>query len=222
MEFRRVLFRSSNSRTQTHAVYMSHRAGFTDARSPFTAALGSRTGWGDSWVDLDNDGRLDLVLAAGAIPVTNLAKDAGPLQVLAQRADGTFADAGVVPDLRTNGRGVAAADYDDDGRVDVAVNTVGGKLILLHNTSKAGHWLEVQVAPFSPGAVVTVVGVDGRRQVREVRAGSSYLSSEDPRVHFGLGAARTVRELDVRYPDGTVKRLRDLAADRVVTVENSR
>jgi hypothetical protein len=69
---------------------------------------------------------------------------------------------------------------------------------------------------------VTVVGVDGRRQVREVRAGSSYLSSEDPRVHFGLGAARTVRELDVRYPDGTVKRLRDLAADRVVTVENSR
>jgi hypothetical protein len=212
----------SNSRRQTHAVYMSDRAGFTDARSPFTAALGSRTGWGDSWVDLDNDGRLDLVLAAGAIPVTNLAKDAGPLQVLAQRADGTFADAGVVPDLRTNGRGVAAADYDDDGRVDLAVNTIGGKLILLHNTSKAGHWLEVQVAPFSPGAVVTVVGVDGRRQVREVRAGSSYLSSEDPRVHFGLGAARTVRELDVRYPDGTVKRLRDLAADRVVTVENSR
>ena len=210
----------SNSRRQTHAVYMSDRAGFTDARSPFTAALGSRTGWGDSWVDLDNDGRLDLVLAAGAIPVTNLAKDAGPLQVLAQRADGTFADAGVVRDLRTNGRGVAAADYDDDGRVDLAVNTIGGKLILLHNTSKAGHWLEVQVAPFSPGAVVTAVGVDGRRQVREVRAGSSYLSSEDPRVHFGLGAARTVRELDVRYPDGTVKRLRDLAADRVVTVEN--
>ena len=140
------------------------------------------------------------MLAAGAIPVTNLAKDAGPLQVLAQRADGTFADAGVVRDLRTNGRGVAAADYDDDGRVDLAVNTIGGKLILLHNTSKAGHWLEVQVHPFAPGAVVTVVGVDGRRQVREVRAGSSYLSSEDPRVHFGLGAARTVRELDRALP----------------------
>jgi hypothetical protein len=210
----------SNSRRQTHAVYMSDRGGFSDARSPFTAALGSRTGWGDSWVDLDNDGRLDLVVAAGAIPVTNLAKDAGPLQVLAQRQNGTFADAGVLRDLRTNGRGVAAADYDDDGRVDLAVNTIGGKLILLHNTSRAGHWLEVQVRPFSPGAVVTAVGADGRRQVREVRAGSSYLSSEDPRVHFGLGATRAVRRLDVRYPDGTVRRLRNVSADRVVTVEN--
>ena len=54
-----------------------------------------------------------------------------------------------------NGRGLAAADYDNDGRVDLAINSIGGKLLLLHNTSKAGHWLEVQVQPFSPGAVVT-------------------------------------------------------------------
>jgi hypothetical protein len=127
--------------------------------------------------------------------------------------------AAVVPDLRTNGRGVAAADYDNDGRVDIAVNSIGGKLILLHNTTKAGHWLEVQVEPFSPGALVTVVGVDGRRQVREVQAGSSYLSSEDPRLHFGLGSYPDVRELIVRYPDGTVKRTKDVGAvDRLVTV----
>jgi len=65
---------------------------------------------------------------------------------------------------------------------------------------------------------VTLVGVDGR-QVREVHAGSSYLSSEDPRVHFGLGASTAVNELIVRYPDGTVKSTRDVSAvDRVVTV----
>ena len=208
----------SNSRHQTHAVYMSSRTGFTDSRKPLTAVLGSRTGWGDSWVDLDNDGRLDLVLASGAIPVTNLAKDAGPIQVLAQNARGDFADAGVLPDLRTNGRGVAAADYDNDGRVDLAVNSIGGKLILLHNTTPSGHWLEVQVEPFSPSAVVTVVGTDGRRQVREVLAGSSYLSSEDPRLHFGLGPDSSVREVTVRYPDGTVKRSRNVSADRLLTV----
>ncbi len=60
---------------------------------------------------------------------------------------------------------------------------------------------------------------DGRKLVREVLAGSSYLSSEDPRMHFGLGNATTVKELRVRFPDGSVKRLRDLAVDRIVVVE---
>ena len=59
---------------------------------------------------------------------------------------------------------------------------------------------------------------DGRRLVREVQAGSSYLSSEDPRVHFGLGQATTVRELVVRYPDGKVRRLTNVAADHLVAV----
>jgi Na+-translocating ferredoxin:NAD+ oxidoreductase RnfD subunit len=208
----------SNSRGQTHAVYSGAGSAFADVRKAFTPLIGSRTGWGDSWVDLNNDGKLDLVLTSGAIPVTNLAKNAGPLQVLTQRDNGSFTTANLLPSLRTNGRGLAAADYDNDGRVDIAINSIGGKLILLHNTSKAGHWLDVQVEPFSPGAVVTLVGVDGR-QVREVHAGSSYLSSEDPRVHFGLGASTAVNELIVRYPDGTVKSTRDVGAvDRVVTV----
>jgi Na+-translocating ferredoxin:NAD+ oxidoreductase RnfD subunit len=208
----------SNSRNQTHAVYSGTGSAFADVRRAFTPLIGSRTGWGDSWVDLNNDGKLDLVLTSGAIPVTNLAKNAGPLQVLAQHSDGSFAAANLLPSLRTNGRGLAAADYDNDGRVDVAINSVGGGLILLHNTSNAGHWLDVQVEPFSPGAVVTLVGADDR-QVREVHAGSSYLSSEDPRVHFGLGASTAVNELIVRYPDGTVQTTHDVGAvERVVTV----
>jgi hypothetical protein len=99
----------------------------------------------------------------------------------------------------------------------VAVNTIGGRLLLLHNTSPAGNWLEVQVEPFSPGAVVTSTASDGRAQSRVVRAGSSYLSSEDPRVHFGFGAA-TVRSVSVRYPDGTVERLDAPPTNAVVTV----
>ena len=119
--------------------------------------------------------------------------------------------------MRVNGRGLAAADFDNDGRVDIAVNSISGRLLLLHNTSPAGNWLEVQVEPFSPGAVVTVVDSAGHRQVRSVRAGSSYLSSEDPRVHFGFGKA-TAKSLTVRYPDGTVKNVESPQTNRIVTV----
>jgi hypothetical protein len=210
----------SNSRRQTHAFYESDGPRFDDVRGDFTPALGtSFTGWGNSWADFDNDGRLDLALANGAIPVTNLARDAGPVQVLAQRGDGSFVGADVVSGLRLNGRGLAAADYDNDGRVDLAVGSVGGRLALLRNTAPRRHWLEVAVAPFSPGAVVTATLEDGTRMVREVQAGSSYLSSEDPRVHFGLGDATRVATLSVRYPDGTTKRLANVRGNRIVTVK---
>jgi hypothetical protein len=141
------------------------------------------------------------------------------LQVLAQKPDGSFVQVHIPFSERLNGRGVAAADYDNDGRVDVAVGSIDAPLVLLHNTAAdVGHWLEVNVKPFSPGATVTVVGDDGQRQVHEVQAGSSFLSTEDPRVHFGLGGAGTVRELTVRYPNGVVRTLRNLRGDRIVNV----
>ena len=211
----------TNSRGQTHAVLRSRGSAFVDARPAFTTAFGTNfTGWGDSWVDLNNDGRPDLVLANGAIPVTNLTKDAGPVQVL-ENLPGDFANATALAGLgqlpRFNGRGAAAADFDNDGHVDVAINSIGGRLVLLRSTGGSGHWLEVRLPRFSPGAVVTAVLPDGRRLVSEVHAGSSYLSSEDPRVHLGLGRATRVAELTVRYPGGYASRLTDVAADRVVT-----
>jgi hypothetical protein len=90
--------------------------------------------------------------------------------------------------------------------------------MLLRNTGAAGHWLEVRLPSFAPGTAVTAVLPDGRRLVREVVAGGSYLSSEDPRLHFGLGDAARVRELVVRSPDGTDTRLADVPADRLVRV----
>jgi hypothetical protein len=209
----------SNSRRQTHAVYLQEGSAFTDVRGEFARAFGQNlTGWGDAWVDLRNSGSNELALANGSIPITSLAGDAAPIQLLANRG-GRWVDTGLLRDIRRNGRGLAAADYDDDGRVDLAINSIGGKLVLLHNTSPAGHWLEVDVRPFSPGAVVTVVDSAGRRQSRTVQAGSSYLSSEDPRIHFGFGKA-VPRSLTVSYPwHGGVKRVDRPGVDTVVTVE---
>jgi Na+-translocating ferredoxin:NAD+ oxidoreductase RnfD subunit len=213
----------TNSRGQGHAALRSTAASdFSNARPVFATAVGpDATGWGASWVDLANNGRLDLLLANGAIPVTNLKRDAGTIQVIGNLG-GRFADAsrgvGLQPGPLLNGRGLAAADYDNDGRMDIAVNSIGGKLVLLHNTGAPGHWLEVALAPLAPGALVTAVLPDGNRLVREVQIGSSYLSSEDPRVHFGLGKATTVKELIVRWPGGHVTQQHDVAADRIVTV----
>jgi hypothetical protein len=215
----------TNARGQLHAAYRTRSGGraFEDARPAFASALGtSLTGWGVSWVDLDLDGSLELVIANGAIPVTNLTKDAEPVQALTRGNDGQFVDVsrlvGLRESPRVNGRGLAAADYDNDGDVDIAINSIAGRLVLLRSTGALGHWLEVQLDTFAPGAVVTATLPDGRRLVREVHAGSSYLSSEDPRVHFGLGDATEVSELAVRTPDGRETRLTDVAADQILVV----
>src|SRR4249919_355788 len=220
----------TNSRDQLHAAYRSLRAvrgpSFADARPEFAAAVGSHpAGWGVSWADLDLDGDLDLVMANGAIPVVNLAKDARRVQIL-ENVSGpgkqpSFALVKAPWLTRTpavNGRGLAAADFDNDGDLDIAVNSIGGRLILLRNDAPKRHWLEVRLRTFAPGAVVTATLGDGRKLVRGVQAGSSYLSSEDPRVHFGLGKAATVAHLAIRFPDGTTASLENVAADRIVDV----
>jgi ASPIC and UnbV/FG-GAP-like repeat len=209
----------TNSRGQLHAVYRS-RAGepFADARPDFVGSLGRTfTGWGVAWADLDNDGTPELAMANGAIPVTSLANDAEPVRVLSTDG-GSVRPLAVGPIAPRNGRGLAAADFDNDGDLDLAVGSIGGAVQLLRNDggSQAGHWLEVSLRHLVPGTVVTAVLPDGRRLVQAARAGSSYLSSEDPRLHFGLGKATRVDEIVVRYPDGRVTRLRDVDADRII------
>jgi ASPIC and UnbV/FG-GAP-like repeat len=207
----------TNSRGQLHAAYQGRDAKpFADARPQFAPVLGQQsTGWGVTWADLDLDGALELVIANGAIPVTNLANDAERIQVVTT-AGGTVRalDAGAV--APRNGRGLAAADYDNDGDLDLAVGSIGGALQLLRNDGATGHWLEVTLPRIAPGTRVTLRLPDGRRLTRVARIGSSYLSSEDPRFHFGLGEADEVPEIVVRYPGGAVTRLRDVAADRLV------
>ncbi len=153
--------------------------------------------------------------------MTSLAENAERLQIVTTGGgDVRPLDVGEV--APRNGRGLAAADYDNDGDVDLAVGSVGGRLQLLRNDGPTGHWLEVALPQFAPGTRVTVTLGDGRTLVSEARAGSSYLSSEDPRLHFGLGEASRVREVVVRYPGGRVTRLHDVAANRLVTVAGPR
>jgi len=217
---------ATNSRGEPSAAFDRRASAgspaFASARPAFDPALGSGfAGWGASFVDLANSGTPDLVLAAGAIPVTSLTADAEPVRVLGPAAGGRFGDASGIlgaSGLRLNGRGLAAADVRNDGRMDVAVNTIGGKLVLLRSTGPAGHWLEVELSRFTPGAVVTAVLPGGRRLSETVRAGGSYLSSEDPRVHFGLGAVTKLARLTVRYPWGGGSSLAGVRADRLVTV----
>jgi Na+-translocating ferredoxin:NAD+ oxidoreductase RnfD subunit len=212
----------TNNRDQGPAVFRTTGdSAFANAEQTFDPAVGTDgTGWGVSWADLANDGRQDLVIANGAIPVTNLKKDAGPIQVVENLGGGHYGDATAAVGLDqgplVDGRGVAVADYDNDGRLDVAINSIGGKLILLHNTGASGHWLEVSLAKFAPGAVVTAVLPGGQRIVRQIEAGSSYLSSEDPRAHFGLGNATNVKELIVRWPNGKITRRANVTADQIL------
>jgi hypothetical protein len=220
----------SNSRGQGHAVYSSNPPdandpSFTDVRANVGIDLERSTGWGASWADLDHDTDLDLVLVNGYIPVTDLRRAAEQVQVfrnlLEEGREGRFEEAGA--GLRRVGRlvarGSAVADYDNDGDLDVAVLPLGRPLVLLENRGAAGTWLEVALEGSPPGAEATATLTDGRKLRRELAAGGSYLSSEDPRLHFGLGGATSVRELRVRWPGGEETVLRDVEANQRLEVE---
>jgi hypothetical protein len=212
----------TNSRGEPSAAFRrSGTAEFENDRPNVDPGLGKGfAGWGASWVDLRNSGQRDLVLTAGAIPVTNLAQDAEAVRVLAPNARDALRDntSSVLGNLNLNGRGLAVADAWNDGRQEIAINTIGGKLVLLQPTKASGHWIDVALSRFSPGAVVTAILPDGTRLSSDVRAGSSYLSSEDPRVHFGLGSATRIAQLIVRSPSGEYTRLANVPVDRVVDV----
>jgi ASPIC and UnbV/FG-GAP-like repeat len=219
----------SNSRGQGHALYRSNPPdandpSFGDVRSDAGVDLERSTGWGASWADLDHDTDLDLVLVNGYIPVTDLRRDAEPIQIfrnlLAGGRDGRFEE---VPAARAAGRlvarGSAVADYDNDGDLDVAVLPLGRPLVLLENRGASGNWLEVALEGSPPGAVVTATLPDGGKLRRELAAGSSYLSSEDPRLHFGLGKATSVRELRVRWRNGEETVHEELEANQLLKVD---
>ena len=183
-----------------------------DAEEGLRAALqrNATVGWGDSWVDLNNDGKSDLSSPTARSPSPTCARTPSRSRCsrTSRGADGSPVGnaSGVVDPSglpKIIGRGLAAADFNNDGHVDVAINSIGGPLVLLENRDTSGNWLTVSLDGFHPGAVVTATLSGGRKLVEEVHAGSSYLSSEDPRLHFGLGSATKVSSLVVRYPDGS-------------------
>jgi len=192
------------------------------------------TGFGTQWLDYDNDGRLDLFIANGAVTIVESQR--GSPYPYRQR-NLLFHDEGgaklvEVSDIAGDalqrqevGRGAAVGDIDNDGRVDVLVTNNNGPVRLLHTeVGPAQHWLEVRVEGVKAnrsgiGARVGLVR-DGQPTIwRRVHTDSSYLSASDVRVHFGLGNRPDVRALTVRWPEGAEERWDNVQADRVVVVK---
>jgi hypothetical protein len=114
-------------------------------------------------------------------------------------------------------------DLDNDGDVDLVVAAAtGAPLLLLNGGGTRRHWTLLRLAgggrnPDAIGARV-VLSAGGRRQLAERRSSGSYLSANDPRLHFGLGDADRIESVEVRWPDGRTTTLRDLPADRLITI----
>ena len=221
----------TNARGQVHGVFRGQESeltdpSFLDVREDLGPDLGAATGWGVTWADLDLDTDLDLLIANGAIPVTDLRRSAEPLQVFgnltAQGEEAHYDDVGADAGLDDVGpvlaRSSAVADYDNDGDLDAVVGTVGGPLVLLQNQASTGNWLQVDVGAV-PGTTVAVTLPDGRTLTRQVQAGSSFVSSEDPRAHVGLGDATEAQRVVVTWPGGEETTLDDVAANQLVVVE---
>jgi hypothetical protein len=117
-----------------------------------------------------------------------------------------------------DGRGVAVADYDRDGRLDLAIQNLDKPAVLLMGRGETGHWLQVslETARGSRDAIGArvVAHVGGKRQLRQVISGSGFLSTSSRVLHFGLGEAERVEKLEVFWPSGARDTLHDVAVDR--------
>jgi hypothetical protein len=191
--------------------------------------------WGTAFADLDDDGALDLLVANGHIyPQINrhpelvgtyaqkvmlLENKSRPGQPLFRDAS---AEAGPGLEPARAHRGLVIGDYDNDGRLDVLLTALDSPPVLLHNESRWGSWLTVacEGAHGEPNPIGTVVTVrsGGRTQSQDIASGDAFLGSHDPRPHFGLGAAERVDEVDVRWPDGTHSRRRDVPANQILKI----
>jgi hypothetical protein len=191
--------------------------------------------WGTAFADLDNDGALDLLVANGHIypqidkhpeligtyaqKTLLLENKSRPGQPLFRDAS---AEAGPGLEPARAYRSVAIGDYDNDGRLDVLLTSLDSPPALLHNEGRTGSWLTVacEGAHGEPNPLGTVVTIraGGRSQSQDIASGDSFLSTHDPRPHFGLGAAEKVDELDVRWPDGTHSRRRDVPARQILKI----
>src|SRR5262249_20783106 len=195
------------------------------------------TGFGDGFFDYDNDGDLDLAVVNGRVTRGPLMTNSpNPIywdyyaepNFLFQN-DGTAHfqvapnDAGTFASTVENSRGLAFGDFDNDGDIDLLISNEGGPARLYCNDLKnKNHWLMIRAIDpklkrDAIGAEITVI-TNGKKYLREVAPAYSYLSSNDVRVHFGLGTATSVTEIDIRWPDGVEQKFPGVSVDQIVTI----
>jgi len=188
--------------------------------------------WGIAFVDLDNDGWLDLVTVNGHVypqadQLPSSAKYREPKLVQLNQGDGTFCDASeqsgpAVLEPRVS-RGLAVGDLFNDGKMDLVVEDLVGKPMVLRNHGIPGrHWVAFELASHKSnrmaiGARLKLVA-GGMTQTEEIHSGGSYLSQSDTRVHFGLGTATSIDSLEVHWPSGKVETFKGLSADKLHSV----
>jgi hypothetical protein len=195
------------------------------------------SGWGNGIVDFDNDGWKDLFVARANvmdnISVLNPARHyPEPNTVFRNLGKGKFEDvsAGAGPDFQLEGahRGVAFGDLDNDGRIDAVVSVLDGPAKLFHNiTENKNHWILLKLVGTKSnrmgiGAQIHITTEDGASQWNEVTTAVGYASASDSRVHFGLGKNEKIKEMEIRWPSGIKQVLKDVAVDRIMTIEEAK
>jgi hypothetical protein len=224
----------SNASAMPAFLFHNEQSGlFSDVS--FASGIGGATlpyfKWAVDFVDFDNDGWMDVFVANGHLQ-SNIAlfSDATyPQQDLLfrNRGDGKFVDASEETGLtrlpKKVSRGAAFGDYDNDGDIDIFLNNSNQTANLLRNDGGANnHWLTIQTVGTTSnrdGVGTRIKATVGSLiQIREARSGSSYLSQNDHRVHFGLGDHTKVEQLEIRWPSGLIERFFDVRTDRHITV----
>ena len=224
----------TNLANQKYALYRNNGDGSFSYDS-YVTGIGGMTllhsGWGIKFLDYDNDGRKDLLVAQGhdldtvELNYPQLHYKEPPL--LAYNTGKGFVDvsseSGDVFKERWVGRGLAVGDIDNDGRVDAVFTTNGGPAYVLRNETKTdNHWLTLLLVGHKSnrdgiGAIIKLTTPAGSQWVT-VTTGGSYLSASDKRAHFGLGAASVAQSIQIHWPSGVVQTLNNVHADQILTV----
>jgi hypothetical protein len=208
------------------SLYMGTTNGLFEDRM-MASGLGALTaqfvGWGGCFLDFDNAGKLDIFIANGD-PHYLVGWEC---LLLENRGDGAFADAaakgGAFFKAKINARGAAVADYNNDGHLDLIVTTIGNRSYLLRNRDRSGnHWLTLDLEGTKSnrdgfGAKVKVIAAD-RTYVGEARCAFGFLMQSDRRLHFGLGAATNVDQVEIRWPSGQAQVLKHVLVDQILKV----
>ena len=223
--------------TETYPLY-HHDRDNSDLSFTYTtnsAGVGQITllysGWGTRFVDADNDGWRDLLVSQGhvldTIEKTNPYLKHKQTPLLMRNTGKGFVNvsnsAGPAFSNPLNGRGAAFGDLNNDGQIDVAIATLDGAPVILKNNGTKNRWLGISLVGSKSnrdglGARIKITDDTGRPQIIYASTSSSYLSANDPRVVFGLGASKSVKKIEVTWPSGAKQVVTEPQMDRYLTV----